>query len=110
MVEVFLIAFALLYPCFEGLRDPLVFPVRVEVNNLWHRLGFTIRALVGIILGIALDAVLLVPAYAFYFWIVFNLFTGEGKTAVSDKWGISIWFKVAGLIICIVAYWFYKFF
>lgn len=97
----------MLYPCFEGVRDPLVFPVKTEVNKEWHRLGFTIRALVGIVLGISLDAVLLVPAYGFYFWIVFNLFTGEGTTAKSDKWKIPIWTKVIGLIVCVVAYIFY---
>ena len=61
--------FLLLMPVLWAYRDPLGFPTKE--SSAWHFIGFWLRALPAIFL---IQDALLIAAYAFYFWLVFELF------------------------------------
>ena len=104
-----------LYPFLAAKRDSLVDPVKIEVNTLWHRIGFIIR--VSLVSSIFLFSPLerkptYLILYGIYFWLVFdamyNIFTNKpilypGSTAASDKFFsyYKIYIKLTLLIACI---------
>lgn len=96
------IIFLCLFPVLEAYRDYLIFPVPEPVSKRWHHLGFIIRASVGILL--LLPYWQYIPLYACFFWVVFDLLTGVGTTAYTDKYlgKYSIYIKVVGLILSLV--------
>ena len=55
-------------PVLWAYRDPLGFPTKE--SKAWHALGFILRAAPSVLL---IQDALLIFAYGFYFWIVFEL-------------------------------------
>lgn len=55
-------------PILWAYRDPLGFPTKE--SKAWHALGFILRAAPAVLL---IQDALLIFAYGFYFWIIFEL-------------------------------------